>query len=245
MSIKGGKHNFEIIFDHPEYVVVNKPAGLLSVPERFTDEVSLRKLLNERFGKIYVVHRLDKFTSGIILFAKNEESHRVWNELFEKRKVTKKYLAITTGLFRERSGVIDLPILSLPGQNKVVINKRGKASQTAFQVLEQMNNHAFVELDLHTGRTHQIRIHLMAHGNPLLVDPAYGGESEFFVSDVKGKNRFHLEKGTEERALLTRTPLHASRIQFADPFDGEERAFEVEMPKDMKATLYQLKKWGR
>src|SRR5690625_8049259 len=77
-----------------------------------------------------------------------------------------------------------------------------------------------------------MRVHLDAHGNTLLVDPVYGGNKEFFVSDVKGKQRFNLEKGTEERPLLTRTPLHAHQLIFTDPFDGEERTFEVEIPKD-------------
>src|SRR5690625_4202786 len=89
MSTRENKIRYKIIFDHPQYVIVNKPAGMLSVPERFTDKVSLRKLLNDRYGRIYAVHRLDQFTSGIILFAKNKESHRTWNKLFEKRKINK------------------------------------------------------------------------------------------------------------------------------------------------------------
>src|SRR5690625_3181386 len=134
MSTRENKIRYKIIFDHAQYEIVKKPTGMLSVTERFTDKVSLRKLLNDRYGRLYAVHLLDQFTSGIILFAKNKESHRTWNQLFENEKVTKKYLAITSGVFQEESGIIVLPILSLYGLHKVVIITLGQQSQTVLRV---------------------------------------------------------------------------------------------------------------
>lgn len=242
---KKKNEQYKIIYDHPEFVVVNKPAGLLSVPERFTNEISLKRLLKDKYGEIYAVHRLDQFTSGLILYAKNTESHRIFNRMFEERSVVRKYRAIATGKFYEDHGIIDLPIMRLPGKNQVLIHKKGKPSQTKYQVLEQTNHYALVDLELLTGRTHQIRVHLMASGHPLMVDPAYGGEEEFFVSRIKGQNRFHLEKGTSEYPLLTRPPLHAYYLAFTNPYDEKEEAFETEMPKDMRAVLHQIQKWDK
>lgn len=243
--MKRGKSIYQIIFEHPEYVIVSKPAGLLSVPERFTEETSLKRMLRDRYGEIYTVHRLDQFTSGLMIFARNLESHRILNQMFQERKVVKKYLAIVEGRLPEREGIIDQPILKLPNQNLVVIHKQGKESQTSYKVINQFGNHALLEMELHTGRTHQIRVHLKFIGYPLMVDPIYGRHEEFMVSSVKGKNKFHLEKGTIEHPLLTRTPLHASELSFMDPFDGKERNFQIEPPKDMRATVNQLRKWDR
>lgn len=237
------KNKYQIIFEHPQYVVVSKAAGLLSVPERFTDEISLKRMLRDRYGEIYTVHRLDQGTSGLILFARNLEGHKDLNQLFEDRKVIKKYLAIVEGRMRKNEGKIDAPILKLPGQNRVVIHKQGKESLTTYHVINQFNNHALLSLELHTGRTHQIRIHLNYLGNPLLVDPVYGRHEDFMVSSIKGKNKFHLEKGTIEYPLLRRTPLHAEQLSFIDPFDQKERRFHAPVPKDMRATIHQLSKW--
>jgi len=243
--MKRGKSSYQKIFEHDEYVIAAKPAGLLSVPERFTDQISLKRLLRDQYGEIYTVHRLDQFTSGLMVFARNPESHRIWNQMFQDRKVIKKYLAIVEGQLPEKEGVIDEPILKLPNENRVLIHKQGKESLTSYKVLEQFGNHALLEVELHTGRTHQIRIHLKFIGYPLMVDPTYGRHEEFMVSSIKGKNKFHLEKGTIERPLLTRTPLHASQMVFVDPFDDKERNFQVEMPKDMRATLNQLRRWDK
>ncbi|MBY5960170.1 RluA family pseudouridine synthase [Membranicola marinus] len=243
--MKKGKKSYQKIFEHSEYVIVSKSAGVLSVPERFTDETSLKRMLRDKYGEIYTVHRLDQYTSGLIIFARNMESHRIWNQMFEERRITKKYLAIVEGRLYETEGEIDHPILRLPNQNRVVIHKQGKESLTSYKVKEQFGSHALLELELHTGRTHQIRIHLKALGFPLMVDPVYGRHEEFMVSSVKGKNKFHLEKGTVERPLLTRTPLHASYLSFEDPFDKEHRVFESPVPKDMRATLHQLRKWDK
>lgn len=243
--MKKGKNKYQKIYEHPEYVIVSKSAGLLSVPERFTDEISLKRILRDRYGEIYTVHRLDQYTSGLIIFARNQESHRIWNQMFQERKVIKKYLGIVEGRLRDQEGEVNEPILKLADQNRVVINKRGKEALTAYKVLEQYGSHALLELGLHTGRTHQIRIHLKTLGFPLMVDSTYGRHEYFMVSSIKGANKFHLEKGTKERPLLTRTPLHASFLSFEDPFDHEIRSFEAPVPKDMRATLYQLAKWDK
>lgn len=241
--MKKGKNSFKIIFEHSQYVVVSKAAGVLSVPERFSNEISLKRMLRDRYGEIYTVHRLDKGTSGLILYARNLDGHKDLNQMFEDRKVTKKYLAIVEGRLRQKSGEIDAPILKLPGENRVVIHKQGKPSLTSYEVIKQFGSHALLSLNLHTGRTHQIRIHLNHLGHPLMVDPVYGRHEEFMVSSVKGKNKYHLEKGTVERPLLTRTPLHAEYLAFQDPFDQEERQFRDPVPKDMRATINQLTKW--
>lgn len=237
------KNSYRVIFEHSQYVVVSKAAGVLSVPERFSNEISLKRMLRDRYGEIYTVHRLDQGTSGLILYARNLEAHSVLNQMFEERKVTKKYLGIVEGRLREKSGTIDAPILKLPGQNRVVIHKQGKESKTSYEVLKQFGSHALLSLNLHTGRTHQIRIHLNHLGHPLMVDPVYGRHEEFLVSSVKGKNKFNLEKGTVERPLLTRTPLHAEQLTFEDPFDQKNRHFTAPIPKDMRATINQLSKW--
>src|SRR5690606_7751851 len=103
----------------------------LPISERFSNEISLKRMLRDRYGEIYTVHRLDKGTSGLILYARNLDGHKDLNQMFEDRKVTKKYLAIVEGRMREKQGEINAPILKLPGENRVVIHKQGKDSLTS------------------------------------------------------------------------------------------------------------------
>jgi 23S rRNA pseudouridine955/2504/2580 synthase/23S rRNA pseudouridine1911/1915/1917 synthase len=232
---------FNIIFENDDFVVVNKPAGLLSIPDREGDEISLKRLLKDRYGEIYTVHRLDKETSGIIVFAKNEATHKYLSQSFEERSVEKYYTGIVKGTLAEKQQTIDAPI----AQNTVkktlmIIHKRGKDSVTDYEVAEEFGKFSLLHFRIHTGRTHQIRVHMQHVGHPIVCDKLYGDGTPLYLSSVK-KN-YNLSKNElEERPLLHRLGLHAHRIVFKDA-QGKNHQFEAELPKDLKAVLQQLRK---
>ena len=239
------KKKLEIIFEDDDLVFVNKPANFLSLPDRYAQHIpNLYHQLENQFGKIFVIHRLDKETSGGILFAKNEAAHKHLNQQFEFRSVQKIYYAIVDGVLYKSEGIIDKPIApSQTRQGKMVIHSRGKESITHYKLREQFQHFAFIELDIKTGRTHQIRIHLEALGYPLIVDSIYGKRDAFYLSEIKHK-KYRLSKGQEERPLLTRTALHAGRLQFEHPTTKEQMTLEVPLHKDLKAVVNQLRKWN-
>ncbi len=233
------KQRAKIIFECEDYVVVNKPAQLLSVPDRYNPNIpNLFHQLQKKYNKVYPVHRLDRQTSGIILFALREDFFRHISTLFESRKVDKQYLAIVLGTPMKDTEVIDRPILALSGKNKMVISAKGKKSISIYTVMERFRMHALLNVQIESGRTHQIRVHLSSIGHPLLVDQLYGGQDAFYLSEIKPKYR---GDRSEERPLLSRTPLHAHQIRFRR-LDGMEATYEAAPPKDMKATLQQFRK---
>jgi 23S rRNA pseudouridine1911/1915/1917 synthase len=235
----------QTIYEDTALVIAEKPAFMLSIPDRFSPEKeNLLDLLREGREEVYTVHRLDRETSGIILFAKTREAHRDLSIQFEKREVSKKYLALVDGAVMDEEGRIEQPIgesQSHPG--KMEITKRGKPSLTLYKVLERFKGYTLVEADIQTGRTHQIRVHFAAIGHPLTVDSLYGQREAFFLSEIKGK-KFQLGKFQEERPLMTRTTLHAWRLQFRHPESGEMMDIQSELPKDFAALLNQLRKWA-
>lgn len=235
----------QTIYEDTTLVIAEKPAFMLSIPDRFSPEKeNLLDLLRETREEVYTVHRLDRETSGIILFAKTREAHRDLSLQFEKREVSKKYLALVDGAVMEEEGRIEQPIgesQSHPG--KMEITKRGKPSLTLYKALERFKGYTLVEADIQTGRTHQIRVHFAAIGHPLTVDSLYGQREAFFLSEIKGK-KFQLGKYQEERPLMTRTTLHAWRLQFRHPESGEMMDIQSELPKDFAALLNQMRKWA-
>jgi len=232
-----------VLFEDEKILVLNKPSGVLSVPDRWNhDAVNLFSLLKEKYGDILVVHRLDKDTSGVILFAKDPESHRSLSMAFEERRVAKKYIALITGTPKEDHGMIDLPIEENPAkQGTMKISKRkGKESLTEYTVIEKFRDYSLVEVTLHTGRTHQIRVHFQGIGHPLAVDETYGGRPQLKLSEIKRKYRF--AEWENEKPLLSRVSLHSWKLTFSHPSTGADIECEAPMPKDFKATLAQLKK---
>ena len=235
------KGSLEIIRETEDFVAVNKPAGLLSIPDREGDEVSLKKILRDNYGEIYTVHRIDKNTSGIIVFAKNEEAHKFLSQSFEERTVEKYYMGIVKGTPREKEKTIDAPI----AQNNVkssmmIIHKRGKPSVTDYKVVEEFGKYSLLQFRIYTGRTHQIRVHMQYAGYPIVCDELYGDGAPVLLSTIK--KRYNLSKDElEERPLLNRLGLHAQRLKFKDK-DNNTYDLEAEMPKDMRAVLQQLRK---
>lgn len=238
MSAKG----ISIIFENDDFIAVDKHSGLLTIPDRHDDtQLSLYKILSGRYEKIFIVHRLDRDTSGLLLFAKNEATHKYLSQLFEKRNIEKNYLGIIRGSLPEKNGLINEPIAEHAFQKGIMaINKKGKPSLTEYKVLEDYGIYSLVNFTIQSGRTHQIRVHMKFAGHPIACDPIYGDEKPILLSSFKKKYKLSQHE-EEERPILSRLALHSFKLNFKDN-KGIEHSLESPLPKDMKATLQQLKK---
>ncbi|MFN0216968.1 MAG: RluA family pseudouridine synthase [Saprospiraceae bacterium] len=237
---------YELIYEDDQIVVVTKPAGLLTIPDRAGNPNSLLAALQSKFGKIFIVHRLDRETSGVLCFARNEAAHRHLSMQMEHHTADKFYLALLDGILHHEEGKIDKPIgehYHIPG--KMAVTNSGKPSLTFYRVLEHFQRFTLVEAQIKTGRTHQIRVHFQSIGYPLAVDALYGRRESFLLSEIKGK-KYKSGKFTElERPLMERTSLHAARLRLQHPSTEEVMEFRSELPKDFEAVLSQLRKWGK
>ena len=232
----------DILFEDQDMIVINKPAGVLSIPDRFGKELSIKSLLQDKYGTIFTVHRLDQATSGLIIFAKNAEAHKALSVLFEGRTIEKKYLGLVLGR-PEPNGSIDGSIMEHPvKKGQMHIHVKGKAALTTYEVVTYYKHYALVLFQIHTGRTHQIRVHAKHIGHPIIADELYGDGVKLLLSTIKKKN-FKLNKSEEaEKPLLARHALHAHTLKLI--FKEKEFAFEAPLPKDLAATIKQLDKWN-
>ncbi len=234
-------HDVEIVFEDDSVIVLNKPSRLLVIPDRYDKTLpSLSGILKGDLGEIFVVHRLDKETSGVIVFAKTAVAHAALNSQFEGREVEKIYQAIVRGNLEAKSGLIEFPLSEREDGAMRVDKKNGKESVTEFRILEELSGYALVEARPKTGRTHQIRVHLAAIGFPILGDPLYGDGRPFFLSHIKARYK----SNGEEKPLLARTALHASAVTLTHPVTGERSVWLAELPKDMRSVLRALRKYA-
>jgi 23S rRNA pseudouridine1911/1915/1917 synthase len=232
---------FDIIFENNFFVAVNKPAGLLSVPDRAGKETSLKNLLEEKYQKIFTVHRLDKGTSGIIVFAKDADTHKQLSQIFESRKIEKLYLGLVHGTLLQDEGTIDAPVMESPLKRGIMItHQKGKPSVTDYKVLESFRQFSWLQFHLHTGRTHQIRVHSKHIGNSIVCDEVYGDGQPVLLSSFKRKYKLSKNQD-EEQPILSRLALHSWKLSFA--LNDEQYSLEAPLPKDLKALLQQLRKW--
>lgn len=230
-----------IVLEDDNLVAINKPAGLLTIPDREGKAISLKQLLQNKYGGIFTVHRLDRDTSGIVVFARNEDSHRELSQQFEKRETRKIYNGLVLGKPVNESGVINEPISEHPSKKGMMtVYRKGKESITEYEVLENFRLFTWMQFRILTGRTHQIRVHMKHLGHPIVCDELYGDGKPVYISAIKRKN-YKLSKEEEnERPILARLALHASRLSF----QLKEKFYELDapLPKDLRALLQQLGK---
>ena len=223
-----------ILFEDDNFLVANKPPFIASLDDRNSD-VNLQMLAKRYNESLSACHRLDKETSGCLLFSKNADAYRHASIQFEKRTVDKVYHAFVQGIHEFKDLQVDLPILSL-NKGSVVIDFNGKPAKTVFNTIEVYKKHSLIECRPETGRMHQIRIHLSKKEAPIINDPMYGG-APLFLSELKKK--FNLGKWEEEQPLIKRFALHAAALSFNNMVE-ERILVEAEYPKDLKVLHKQL-----
>lgn len=238
------KKKISILYEDDQIIIVNKPAGLLSIPDRYDPKkFNLYHQLQNLYAEVFIVHRLDRETSGAICFARTAAAHRHLSGQFEKRRLQKNYLALVDGIPNPEEGFIDKAIAPHPTRpGRMIADNNGKPAYTDYRLIESFRVYSLLEVRIKTGRTHQIRVHLSAIGHPLIVDSFYNRREAFFLSELKVK-KYRLGRGQEERPLIARASLHAHRLTILHPETNRETTFEAPLPKDLKAAINQLRKW--
>ena len=236
ISLKAQDIPLDIIYEDKDIIVVNKPKGMVVHPANGNPDGTLvnaimaicKDSLSGIGGEIRpgIVHRLDKDTSGIIIVAKNDKAHINLSEQIKDHKVKKTYIALVRGIVKENEATINMPIgRSEKDRKKMAVTRKGKEAITHFKVLERYDNYTLLQVNIETGRTHQIRVHLSQIGYPIVGDEVYSnGKNEW---DVKGQC------------------LHAKSLEFTHPITGETMYLEAELPEYFENILKDLEKRKR
>jgi RluA family pseudouridine synthase len=239
------KAHLSVLWSDEHMLVVDKPAGLPTLPDGYDAQAPhLLQAVEMAVGQpVWVVHRLDRDTSGVVVFARTAKAHRALNAQFEGRRVAKVYHALVAGhpAWNERRVTVRLQPDGDRRHRTIVSPRQGKPAVTGLLVLERWARYALVEARPETGRTHQVRVHLAAQGTPIVADELYGDGQAIFLSALKADYRAG-EK--PERPLLGRLGLHAWALTLEHPLGGERLRFEAPYPKDFAAALRQLRKYG-
>lgn len=222
----------EIIYEDRDIIVVNKPKGMVVHPANGNPDGTLvnaimaicKDSLSGIGGEIRpgIVHRLDKDTSGILIVAKNDKAHINLSQQIKEHKVKKTYIALVKGIVKENNATINMPIgRSEKDRKKMAVTKKGKEAITHFKVLKRYDKYTLLEINIETGRTHQIRVHLSQIGYPIVGDEVYS----------KGKNEWNIKGQC----------LHAKSLDFKHPITNEDMHLEAKIPQYFEEILEELK----
>ena len=231
ISIKAQNIPLDIIYEDKDIIVVNKPKGMVVHPANGNPDGTLvnavmaicKDSLSGIGGQIRpgIVHRLDKDTSGIIIVAKNDKAHINLSEQIKEHKVKKTYIALVRGIVKENEATINMPIgRSEKDRKKMAVTKKGKEAITHFKVLERYDKYTLLQVNIETGRTHQIRVHLSQIGYPIVGDEVYSN----------GKNEWNIKGQC----------LHAKSLEFVHPVTGKKMYLEAKLPEYFEKILKEL-----
>jgi 23S rRNA pseudouridine1911/1915/1917 synthase len=252
------KLDLHILYEDADLLVIDKPAGLLVIPDRWDASkptvVKLARTYLHRQAtaqgmhpaeppRIWVVHRLDRDTSGVLILAKSDRVHAALSQQFERGTVRKTYLALVSGQGIRAEGVIRLPIGPHPQRpGMMAIQRRqGKSAVTRYTAVERFRGYTLLDVRPQTGRSHQIRVHVQAIGHPLAIDPLYGSGEPLLLSALKPSYR--AKAGAVEHPLMARLTLHAQSLELMHPIRGETCAWVAPLPKDFAAVLRNLRRY--
>jgi 23S rRNA pseudouridine1911/1915/1917 synthase len=249
--------SLDILYEDDDLIVINKADNIIVHPARGNKSGTIINALawhfqhrssgalspvGGEFARPGVVHRLDRHTTGVMVAAKTETAHWRLGKQFEQRKTDKRYLAVVHGRLEPEADVIDLPLGKHPtAREKYAVrwDETGKPSVTIYRVLELYEGYSLVELELKTGRTHQIRVHLSHLGYPIVGDDMYGGR-HLTVGDIAGPMG---DGGRSPReALIVRQALHAATLGFTHPITNEALKFQAPLPMDMRSLVELLRR---
>jgi len=238
----------DIIFEDEYFIIVNKPAGMVAHPAYANYTGTLVNALlhytkslssvNE-VGRPGIVHRIDKDTSGLLVVAKDDYTHAKLAAQFSKHTTEREYHTICWGKFKEMEGVINTKITRSKSDRKkfTISDKEGKDATTIYKVIEEFEFASYLKLNLKTGRTHQIRVHLSGIGKPVFGDKTYGGDK------IHSGNEFAKLKSRIQNLLeiMPRQALHAKTLGFVHPYKNKLVRFNSELPEDFKMLLEKLR----
>lgn len=220
----------DIVYEDEDVIVVNKPSGMVVHPAPGHTHGTLVNALLYHCNSLSniggdvragIVHRIDKDTSGLLVACKNNMAHKSLSEQLKEKTTTRKYIAIVTGSISHNLGKINAPIGRDPdNRQKMAVVENGKSAVTHFRVLDRFKNYTLLELELETGRTHQIRVHMAYIGHPVLNDPLYG---------------------TKKQTTPFGQYLHAKTLGFKHPRTGEYMEFDSELPQEFVEKIEELK----
>ena len=233
IELKAQDIPIEIVYEDSDIIVVNKPKGMVVHPANGNPDGTLvnaimaicKDSLSGIGGEIRpgIVHRIDKDTSGLLIVAKNDNAHVKMSEQIKNHEVKKTYIALVRGIFKENEATIDMPIgRSTSDRKKMAVNKNGKNAITHIKVLKRFDKYTLLQVNIETGRTHQIRVHMAEIGFPIVGDYVYSNGKNPF--DVKGQM------------------LHSYKLEFKHPTTNENMSLKADLPEYFEKVLQELRK---